>query len=108
LATLFYVANWHLIVAHQVVLRAVPAGLTAPPDLVAGDRGAVPPDLVLVLVLGPLRWVGLISCSLYLWHWPVIVFMSPARTGIPGGWLDVARIAGRSAREVLVVVAAGA
>jgi len=61
--------------------------------VIADIRLLEPGPLARVLSFGPLRWVGLISYSLYLWHWPVIVFMSPARTGISGGWLDVARIA---------------
>lgn len=27
-----------------------------------------------ILSLKPLRWIGLLSFSLYLWHWPVLVF----------------------------------
>jgi peptidoglycan/LPS O-acetylase OafA/YrhL len=46
-----------------------------------------------LLSTGPLVWIGRISYGLYLWHWPVIVFASPARTGLDGASLTTVRIA---------------
>jgi peptidoglycan/LPS O-acetylase OafA/YrhL len=46
-----------------------------------------------LLSVGPLVWIGRISYGLYLWHWPVIVFASPARTGLDGPTLALLRVA---------------
>jgi peptidoglycan/LPS O-acetylase OafA/YrhL len=42
--------------------------------LVAGGLAARPPLPNRALSLAPLRFVGRISYSVYLWHWPLIVF----------------------------------
>ncbi len=60
--------------------------------VIADVRQTDPGPLGHLLSLRPLRYVGQISYGIYLWHWPVIIYMTESRTSLVQPWLDLARL----------------
>ena len=60
--------------------------------VVADARLVEPGRFARGLSWGPLHFVGTISYGIYLWHWPVIVYLNGARTGLSTWPLDLLRI----------------
>ncbi len=60
--------------------------------MLADVRQASPSPLGRLLGIAPLVFVGRISYELYLWHWPVICELTPARLGISGVGCQLIRI----------------
>lgn len=61
--------------------------------VIASVTAETPGPLGRLLSLRPVRWIGLISYGLYLWHWPVYVALSTGRTGLDGPALLTVRLA---------------
>ena len=61
--------------------------------VITGVTASDPGPVGRLLSLGPVRWIGLISYGLYLWHWPVYVVLNRARTGLDGSALLAVRLA---------------
>ena len=59
------------------LLCAALAGL-----VVADARLVEPGRFARALAWRPLHFIGTISYGIYLWHWPVIVYLNGARTGL--------------------------
>ena len=70
------------------LLCAVLAGL-----VVADARLTEPGAFSRALAWRPLHFIGTISYGIYLWHWPVIVYLNGARTGLSAWPLDLLRVA---------------
>jgi peptidoglycan/LPS O-acetylase OafA/YrhL len=61
--------------------------------VVADARLVRPGALARLLGSAPLHFLGTISYGIYLWHWPIFVYVTGARTGLSSFWLDVVRVA---------------
>jgi peptidoglycan/LPS O-acetylase OafA/YrhL len=77
-------------------LLAVPPTLGAALLILAGEQAANP--IARALALRPLVWVGLISYSAYLWHWPLLVFYRY-------GYGELTMLAGVALFVVIILVA---
>ena len=60
--------------------------------VIADARLIEPGRFSRALAWPPLHFIGTISYGIYLWHWPVIVYLTAARTGLPTVSLDLVRI----------------
>jgi peptidoglycan/LPS O-acetylase OafA/YrhL len=60
--------------------------------VVADARLISPGRFARVLSVKPLHFLGTISYGIYLWHWPIIVYVTGTRTGLSQWPLDILRV----------------
>jgi peptidoglycan/LPS O-acetylase OafA/YrhL len=97
-AVLWAVAGWPPDLPLEVVL---PVQGLATVGLLVGLTAAPASVPARVLAVRPLATLGRVSYGVYLWHWPVLVVLTPTRLGLGGAATTVVRLA---ATAVLVAL----
>ena len=71
-----------VLLAHAVLTAAVIVSVLAPTPVAR------------FLSASPLTWLGRISYGVYVYHWPIFLWLSPDRTGLDGGGFDTVALLG--------------
>lgn len=85
--------SWHAVDLHLDALYRggfFVHGLAVAVVIVAARRGGL---VARVLAVPPLRWLGRVSYGAYLYHWPIFLWLTPARTGLSVPSLSLLRLA---------------
>jgi peptidoglycan/LPS O-acetylase OafA/YrhL len=91
------VIGWYFVAvagtAHWLYLGGYVPFVVAGLLVVDAAMAPVPTLFKRLLGLAPLAWIGRISYGLYLWHWPIDVWLNPARVHLSPHALTALRLA---------------
>ncbi len=83
---------WSTVEHTNPALYAGGFGLYGASSTLLVAAAVAPGPMRTLLSFAPLRWLGLISYGVYLYHWPIFLWLTPVRTGLSLPLLFVVRL----------------